>query len=334
MSQFRLAFINFRLLYICRKSSKGVTQQRANQHDRSSAAVPTESTSPSRPSSLPISEPKPVPLPSSIRRLSRQNQHSMVISLAQKVTSNDIPRSQPISVKRIDQRVSNNINNITTNAPSAIDISSISPPAVQFAIGSSPLGSRRRSASGGSLSESPPVAPYLWQISPTAQHSPPIRQSSILGQQQLSTTLTKTTAMESPKLNLNENNNFFHHPLLGARAFTLPEMNLHAGGFYRNDVDFEDQHPLTFHAPELPVETLLDRSHNETLAKLNFVVALCDCIIEVADSKCAPLSALMSTQMVPVPPHSADHCKRSERLVLLVRWAENRFIHSFILCYI
>lgn len=76
--------------------------------------------------------------------------------------------------------------------------------------------------------------------------------------------------------------------------------------------------PCMFNAPDLPVETLLDRTHNETLAKLNFVVALCDCILEVADAKCAPLSALMSAE-APIAPHAPEHCKRSERLVLLVR---------------
>lgn len=108
-----------------------------------------------------------MPLPSSVRRAIKP------ASLPQKSTSNAIPRSQPISMKRSDQRNSNDTNNAAATAPSAINISSISPPAVQFAIGSPPLGSRR-SASGGSLSESPPVAPYLWQISPT-QQSPPIR---------------------------------------------------------------------------------------------------------------------------------------------------------------
>lgn len=128
-----------------------------------------------RPSSLKISEPKPVPLPSNVRRAIKPT-----TSLPQKSSLNAIPRSQPISMKRSDQRNSNdltNVNSTAATAPSAINISSISPPAVQFAIGSPPIGSRR-SVSGGSLSESPPVAPYLWQISPTAQQSPPIRQSS------------------------------------------------------------------------------------------------------------------------------------------------------------
>jgi serine/threonine-protein kinase ULK/ATG1 len=61
------------------------------------------------------------------------------------------------------------------------------------------------------------------------------------------------------------------------------------------------------------------REHNETLAKLNFVVALTDCILEVADSRCAPLSALMSADAQPIAPHAPEHCKRAERLVLLVR---------------
>lgn len=265
---------------------------------------PQTSEASSRPSSLPISEPKPVPLPSSVRRITRQSSES----LPQKTISNAIPRSQPITMKRTEPRP-----NAAATAPSAIDISSISPPAVQFAIGSPPLGSRRRSTSGGSLSESPPVAPYLWQISPSAQQSPPIRQSVTMSPHLSSGALTKMPTLESP------NNNPFQHPLLNTRAFTLPEMTNPKGAFYSKDVNFDEPEPLTFHAPELPVETLLDRPHNETLAKLNFVVALCDCILEVADVKCAPLSALMSAQSAPIAPHAPEHCKRAERLVLLVR---------------
>ena len=40
-----------------------------------------------------------------------------------------------------------------------------------------------------------------------------------------------------------------------------------------------------FFAPELLEETLLDRDHNETLAKLNFVVALVECIIKLAEHR-------------------------------------------------
>lgn len=49
------------------------------------------------------------------------------------------------------------------------------------------------------------------------------------------------------------------------------------------------------------------------------MLALTDCILEVADSRCAPLSALMSAEAPPIAPHAPEHCKRAERLVLLVR---------------
>lgn len=49
---------------------------------------------------------------------------------------------------------------------------------------------------------------------------------------------------------------------------------------------------MTFAPPELPEETLLDRDHNETLAKLNFVLALVDCIMELAASRSSPLTII------------------------------------------
>lgn len=248
--------------------------------------------SPPRPSSLPISEPKPVP--SSARKLSRQQSQT-----PPKNIPNAIPRSQPISMKRSEHRNSN------------CDISSISPPAVQFAIGTPPNGSRRRSTSGGSLSETPPP-PSCWTVSPS--HHSPLRRSGT-SSPVLSHALSKLPALGSPTL-LIDNNNM--HPL-GTRAFTLPEMGATAGlGSYLNDTNMDD-HPINFHAPELPAETLMDREHNETVAKLNFVIALTDCILEVADSRCAPLSALMSADAQPIAPHAPEHCKRAERLVLLVR---------------
>lgn len=53
-------------------------------------------------------------------------------------------------------------------------------------------------------------------------------------------------------------------------------------------------------------------------------MALTDCILEVADLRCAPLSALMSANESPTvqnlaQPHAPEHCKRAERLILLIR---------------
>lgn len=52
---------------------------------------------------------------------------------------------------------------------------------------------------------------------------------------------------------------------------------------------------------------------------MHFVLALTDCIVDVADARCAPLSALMSADAPPLAPHAPENCKRGERLVLLVR---------------
>lgn len=106
--------------------------------------------SPPRPSTLPISEPKPVPQPLSRTHLpsgatlTQNNNHFGANTTQTTGTSKatEIPRSQPINMKRSEHRNSNH------------DISSISPPAVQFVIGT-PDGKRRRSISAGSLSESP-----------------------------------------------------------------------------------------------------------------------------------------------------------------------------------
>ncbi|XP_037908173.1 serine/threonine-protein kinase unc-51 isoform X3 [Hermetia illucens] len=270
--------------------------------------------SPPRPSTLPISEPKPVPVPA--RRLSnqeRQKKPEFTSSPPKTISNTAIPRSQPISMKRSEHRNSNNS-----------DINSISPPAVQFAIGTPPGGSsRRRSTSGGSLSETPPAAPCQWQVSPASHHSP-LRRSGTSSPVLPSSALSKLPTLGSPTtVMIGENNN--HHPVLGPRAFTLPEMGATGGLQSLLDTNNSDGHhhhhhqTIPFQAPELQEETLLGREHNETLSKLNFVLALTDCIQEVADSQCAPLSALMSTDAQIIPPHAPEDCKRLERLVLLVR---------------
>ncbi|KAG5671109.1 hypothetical protein PVAND_001323 [Polypedilum vanderplanki] len=288
----------------------------AQAYDRKYNKAPSNS-SPPRPSTLPISEPKPVP---TTRKLSRP--HSPPKLQSATTVPSGIPRSQPINMKQSNRRNSN----------CNLDINSISPPSVQFAIGTPPSASsaanRRRSTSGG---DTPPVPPSTWQISPSATtnfHQSPsaLRRSGTTGG--LGCALAKLPTLSSPTL-LAENNN---NPLIGTRAFTLPDMGAAAGatganGFsllHNDSKNALDDHPITFYAPELPAETLLDREHNETLAKLNFVLALTDCILEVADLRCAPLSALMSANESPTvqnltQPHAPEHCKRAERLILLIR---------------
>lgn len=165
-----------------------------------------------------------------------------------------IPRSQPINMKQSSRRNSSNCN---------LDINSISPPSVQFAIGTPPSASRRRSTSG---SETPPVPPSTWQISPSATtnfHQSPsqLRRSGTTGGIQTGCALAKLPTLSSPTLLAEANNN----PLIGTRAFTLPDMGAAgANGFsllhHTDSKNTLEEHQYTFYAPELPAETLLDVS--------------------------------------------------------------------------
>lgn len=64
---------------------------------------------------------------------------------------------------------------------------------------------------------------------------------------------------------------------------------------------------------------LFQREHNETLAKLNFVLALVDCVVELARTRGTPLSALTESVNRGEPIAAPEGCRRAEQLVLLVR---------------
>lgn len=145
-----------------------------------------------------------------------------------------VPRSQPITM---NPRTSKNI--------SGPDFCSISPPSVQFMLGTPPSGRR--------ISETPPY--NTWNFTPT---SSPLKKSvlssPILNTQQF--TFNPNQKIGTVGLPFSNNN----------RAMTLPELG-----------------NITF--PELPQETILEKEHIETLAKLNFVLALVECIVECASPK-------------------------------------------------
>lgn len=79
-----------------------------------------EAVSPPRPCFLPISEPIPVP---SQRSIAQPSSPSTNIR-----SGSSVPRSQPISMKR----------SVDTHRSHAPDIGSLSPPSVQFVIGTPP----------------------------------------------------------------------------------------------------------------------------------------------------------------------------------------------------
>ncbi|KAI4503876.1 hypothetical protein M0802_001279 [Mischocyttarus mexicanus] len=260
-----------------------------------------EAVSPPRPCFLPISEPIPVPT-------QRSTAHPSSPSGNIRSGSSVVPRSQPISMKR----------SVDSHRSHALDIGSLSPPSVQFVIGTPP---------GRRLSETPPP-PSTWQVSPVARHShsgtSPLRRST--GNNSASSPLLSgpLAVLGSPtsKAFQDNNNTLRHSPVIpfGTRAVTLPEIS-EAGGCLQNlfpnvNPTLTEDRPLTFIAPELPEETLLEREHSEILAKLNFVVALCECVCEVARNRAGPLGApLGGIEQA----NNAATRRRAEQVILLVR---------------
>ncbi|ODN00281.1 Serine/threonine-protein kinase ULK2 [Orchesella cincta] len=85
-----------------------------------------------------------------------------------------------------------------------------------------------------------------------------------------------------------------------------------------------DHYIFNFEPPQLTEETLLEKEHNQTLAKLNFVLALVDCILDLAKSKGAPFSKIQESNTL----RNDDSCcksgnassiGKSEQLVLYIR---------------
>ncbi|CAL4075490.1 unnamed protein product [Meganyctiphanes norvegica] len=252
-------------------------------------------------------------------------------------------QSQPISMRRAaDHRAS--------------EVASLSPPAIQFSIGTPPSGiCRMRTTSGSSYSSTPPS-----NVTVLARHTPsnsPLRQSGrrtpphlqqhftappvltpIVGSptkasqcighdnaigdicgnlNSVATTITRPQSVTRDLFTGNslDENDCSHTGLQrsktdphiqewqanatspsnvarqmvqygqSAPAFFM-QTDIPLGAFGATDETF------AFYAPPLNQETLMEREHNETLAKLNFMLALVDCVLELAKSRAAPISAL------------------------------------------
>lgn len=73
---------------------------------------------------------------------------------------------------------------------------------------------------------------------------------------------------------------------------------------YETSPLFLEGSPKTFLAPELPEETLLSKDHNETLARLNFVLTLVECIMKLAEHRGNALNLLAESTEKEVCIHS------------------------------
>ncbi|KAL1472305.1 hypothetical protein MTO96_023049 [Rhipicephalus appendiculatus] len=247
------------------------------------------------------------------------------------------------------------------------DFSNLSPPSVQFHIGTPPGGGRRRHLSGGTpprvrhsipiaTSGSPPPATLLWHGQPLATRAmtlPEMRRDGSGGSDQLDGGLHKSGSAGG---RLYDHGAFFRGANLVSEQAALgsysPPGSMGAffpgsGDWPGGPTEFSRSHGggpmlLSFRhfpthrraaklraTPELPQETLLDREHNETLAKLHFIDALVGCIVELARSKAEPLAAALTESMYwrqccsspeeQVARALGEGHRRAEQLVLYVR---------------
>nr|XP_053639461.1 serine/threonine-protein kinase unc-51-like isoform X4 [Cherax quadricarinatus] len=214
------------------------------------------------------------------------------------------PRSQPINMRRVSDH----------KAP---DVASLSPPAVQFTIGDPPMGGRRRSTSGSSYSTTPPTT-----VGVTGGTQDMSVDSSGLQRSRTESHLLEWQARAASPPNPGRQ--------IVQYGQSAPAFLLQGTPFAQTD----GQDTVAFYAPPLHQETLMEREHNETLAKLNFVLALVDCILELARSRAAPITALrqnaaMRESVSGGSPRDSDGStmaspppewqRRAEQLVLYVR---------------
>ncbi|XP_064094550.1 serine/threonine-protein kinase unc-51-like isoform X4 [Macrobrachium nipponense] len=200
------------------------------------------------------------------------------------------PRSQPINMKRVSDH----------RAP---DVASLSPPAVQFSIGTPPMCGRRRSTSGSSYSTTPPTTTVVTGVG---------LDMSVDGGLQRSRTESHLLEWQARAASPPHPGKQLVQYGQSAPAFVVQSTPL-------GIPDVQDT--VAFYAPPLHQETLMEREHNETLAKLNFVLALVDCILELARSRATPITALR--QNAAMRESVSGGCRKR-----LVFWAETLCLKS------
>ncbi|XP_065561885.1 serine/threonine-protein kinase ULK2-like isoform X2 [Artemia franciscana] len=258
-----------------------------------------------------------------------------------------VPRSQPISMVR----------NVTPRELRRIstDISQLSPPSVQFCMGTPSLGiGRQRSPSGSSCGTPPPTHQRMSPGCYTRTMSSPLRRSGslptqipgamhspILPNSRFSTLIEvdngNSSCGSSPPLSrqgtfqrTRSDMNYLSsspsgHRFGSQRALTYlasrPQSQEIPNDFTLGSSPSNDMSgPIVFVAPELQEETLLEAEHNETLAKLQFVLALVECIIDLAKTLSSPLAVAVEHGIARSPKDSnANSNTHAEQLILYVR---------------
>lgn len=219
------------------------------------------------------------------------------------------------------------------------DVFNIEPPTLRFNFGSPPnsalslLGHHTIGGSGSISSgsgiiqpDSRSLVPYLVSPSSTSsrQH---YHQSNAT-----TTTATATTTQQSPLSFHNYHQTTAGQISTGSTGLqqhnrsTPPTNTSSSGSLLRymtnqfNSSPHIEGSPPVFYALDLPEETLLDKEHNETLAKLSFIDSLVSCILSLADSR----SALINLTDESIKPSAlkelpTEIVRKVERLVLYLK---------------
>lgn len=238
---------------------------------------------------------------------------------------------------------------LTSKAPcfnqTITDVANIEPPTLRFNFGSPPgstlsllshhaIGGSGSISSGSGIIQSDPrsLIPYLTSPTPRTAHFATASAATPVGHQ---ATTTCNQTQQSPlsfhnyhQSSAGSGSNMSiggQQPPISQRA-TPPANTSSSGSLLRymasqfNSPTHIDGSPPVFYALDLPEETLLDKEHNETLAKLNFIDSLVECILSLADSR----SALINLTDDETKPEAlrelpTETVRKVERLVLYLK---------------
>lgn len=231
------------------------------------------------------------------------------------------------------------------------DVSSIEPPTLRFNFGSPPLsllnhvigsgGGGSSSLSGGIIHTTPDsrsLVPYMSSFSPRQQnaaYSTSTTTGAHVAYNSNSSTSTNSNNPETsgtilqqqqqPIASINQKQRFTPPTPSG---FTAAATNTSSpsGSSFRymasqvNTSPHIDGSPPVFYAPCLPEETLLDKEHNETLARLSFIDLYVGCLLTLANSRSAIINLTddnsKSEALKELP---TETVRKVERLVLYLK---------------
>jgi len=260
------------------------------------------------------------------QRASRQAHHSLQSSPSLSSPKQEGPNlgTQVQRQKLYDATTAATARQLSFNQPA--DVSNIEPPSLRFNFGSPPgsaLSLLSHHATGGSgstssgsgviQSDSRSLIPYL--ISPNSRQQYASANSTVAPQSPLSFHNYHTPGQMSTQPFISQHN-----------RSTPPANNSSSGSLLRymtghfNSSPHLDGSPPIFYALDLPEETLLDKEHNETLVKLNFIDSLVGCILSLADSRSALINLTDDgTKPERLKELPTEIVRKVERLVLYLK---------------